>query len=91
MRDYHRMDLSATYSTSETKTITDKVTGEIIEKRKRIQSQWVFSIYNVYNRLNPYFYYFDNQGQAANGTFQVQAKQVSLFPILPAITWNFQF
>lgn len=91
MRDYHRMDLSATYSTSGTKTITDKVTGEIIEKRKRIQSQWVFSIYNVYNRLNPYFYYFDNQGQAANGTFQVQAKQVSLFPILPAITWNFQF
>jgi len=91
MRDYHRLDLSATYSTSETKTITDKVTGEIIEKRKRIQSQWVFSIYNVYNRLNPYFYYFDNQGQAANGTFQVQAKQVSLFPILPAITWNFQF
>ena len=91
MRDYHRMDLSATYSTSQTKTITDKVTGEIIEKRKRIQSQWVFSIYNVYNRLNPYFYYFDNQGEAANGTFQVQAKQVSLFPILPAVTWNFQF
>ncbi len=91
MRDYHRMDLSATYSTSENKTITDKVTGEIIEKRKRIQSQWVFSIYNVYNRLNPYFYYFDNQGEAANGTFQVQAKQVSLFPILPAVTWNFQF
>ncbi|MFT6174941.1 MAG: hypothetical protein ACJAY4_001163, partial [Cryomorphaceae bacterium] len=71
MRDYHRMDLSATYSTSQTKTITDKVTGEIIGKRKRIQSQWVFSIYNVYNRLNPYFYYFDNQGEAANGTFQV--------------------
>ncbi|MFT4771515.1 MAG: hypothetical protein ACI9CP_000826 [Cryomorphaceae bacterium] len=91
MRDYHRMDLSATYSTSQTKTITDKVTGEIIGKRKRIQSQWVFSIYNVYNRLNPYFYYFDNQGEAANGTFQVQAKQVSLFPILPAVTWNFQF
>ncbi len=91
MRDYHRMDLSATYSTSSNKTITDKVTGEIIEKRKRVQSQWVFSIYNVYNRLNPYFYYFDNQGEAANGTFQIQAKQVSLFPILPAVTWNFQF
>lgn len=91
MKDYHRLDLSATYATSQTKIITDKVTGEVIEKKKRIQSQWVFSIYNVYNRLNPYFYYFDNQGEAANGTFQVQAKQVSLFPILPAITWNFQF
>lgn len=91
MRDYHRMDLSATYSTNPTKIITDNITGEKVEKRKRIQSQWVFSIYNVYNRLNPYFYYFDNQGEAANGTFQVQAKQVSLFPILPAITWNFQF
>jgi hypothetical protein len=91
MRDYHRMDLSATYSTNPTKIITDKVTGEQIEKRKRIQSQWVISIYNVYNRLNPYFYYFDNQGEAANGTFEIQAKQVSLFPILPAVTWNFQF
>jgi hypothetical protein len=91
MRDYHRLDLSATYNTSPTKIIRDKLTGEIIEKEKTIRSKWVFSIYNVYNRLNPYFYYFDNQGEPANGTFEVQAKQVSLFPILPSVTWNFSF
>ena len=91
MRDYHRLDLSATYSTRTTKKRVDRISGEIIEVEKKVQSQWVFSIYNVYSRLNPYFYYFDNQGEAADGTFQVQAKQVSLFPILPSVTWNFQF
>jgi len=91
MRDYHRLDLSATYSTSPTKKVRDKVTGEVLERPKTIRSKWVFSIYNVYNRLNPYFYYFDNQGEPANGTFEVQAKQVSLFPILPSVTWNFSF
>ncbi len=91
MRDYHRLDLSATYYTSDTRKKRDALTGEVIEKKKWLQSKWVFSIYNVYNRLNPYFYYFDNEGEVANGTFQVTAKQVSLFPILPSVTWNFSF
>jgi len=75
---YHRLDLSA--------TLTPKQ-----KKNKRLQSYWVFSIYNVYSRLNPYFIYFDQTGSPYNGTLQVQAKQVSLFPILPAVTWNFKF
>lgn len=91
MADYHRLDLSATYSTQPTRTISDPVTGEVIEKRKRIQTKWVFSIYNVYSRLNPYFYYFDNEGRVDENTFQVTARQVSLFPILPSVTWNFMF
>jgi len=91
MRDYHRLDISATYSSRTSKKKMDQLTGEVYEQKKRVQSKWIFSIYNVYSRLNPYFYYFDNQGEVANGTFQVQAKQVSLFPILPSVTWNFQF
>lgn len=75
---YHRIDLSATYTPKQ-------------KKNKRLQSYWVFSIYNVYSRLNPYFIYFDQTGSPYNGTLQVQAKQVSLFPILPAVTWNFKF
>lgn len=73
---YHRMDLSATLSPKKV--------------RKRLQSYWVFSIYNVYNRMNPYFIYFDQSGSPLNGNLQVQAKQVSLFPVLPSITWNFK-
>jgi hypothetical protein len=78
MKPYHRLDLSATYT-------------PVPKKKKKIQSYWVFSIYNVYSRLNPYFLYFDQTGSPYNGTLQVQAKQVSLFPILPAVTWNFKF
>ncbi|MCA1763569.1 MAG: TonB-dependent receptor [Flavobacteriales bacterium] len=91
MKDYHRLDISATYSVNPIKEIKDPTTGEIISREKRIQTKWVFSIYNVYNRLNPYFYYFENEGQVSNNTFNVQAKQVSLFPILPSVTWNFSF
>ena len=78
MKPYHRLDLSATYT-------------PVPKKKRRVQSNWVFSIYNVYSRLNPYFLYFDQTGSPYNGTLQVQAKQVSLFPILPAVTWNFKF
>jgi hypothetical protein len=75
---YHRMDLSATY------TPTPK-------KDQKLQSSWVFSIYNVYSRLNPYFIYYDQEGSPYNNTLKVEARQVSLFPIIPAVTWNFHF
>jgi outer membrane receptor protein involved in Fe transport len=75
---YHRLDLSAI------------LTPKKNEKRKW-KSEWVFSIYNAYSRQNPYFVYFDQNGSALNGTLSIQAKQVSLFPIIPAVTWNFKF
>ena len=78
MRAYHRLDLSATLTPQN-------------KKHKKLESFWVFSIYNVYSRLNPYFIYFDQTGSPYNGTLKVEAKQVSLFPILPAVTWNFKF
>jgi hypothetical protein len=75
---YHRMDVSATYMPR-------------VNKSKRIQSSWVFAIYNVYSRLNPYFIYFDQNGSALDGSLRIDAKQVSLFPILPSVTWNFKW
>lgn len=91
MRNYHRLDLSATLNVNKDRTITDKISGEEIVKRKFIQSSWTFSVYNAYSRANPYFYYFDNEGNIANNSFKVVAKQVSLFPVLPSVTWNFNF
>ena len=75
---YHRLDLSATYTPKS-------------KPGKKVQSNWVFSIYNVYSRKNPYFIYYDQTGSAYNGTLKVEALQVSLFPILPSVTWNFKF
>jgi len=74
---YHRIDLSATYTPKP-------------KRNKRVKSSWVFSVYNVYNRKNPYFIYFDQTGSAYNGTLEVEALQVSLFPVLPSVTWNFK-
>ena len=75
---YHRLDFSAIY--------TPKPYSP-----KKFKSSWVFSIYNVYSRMNPYFIYFDQTGTPVDGTLRVQAKQVSLFPIIPSVTWNFKF
>lgn len=78
MKPYHRLDLSATY------TPTPK-------KPRKHTTNWVFSLYNAYSRLNPYFYYFSQEGSATDGTLKVSAKQVSLFPIIPSVTWNVHF
>ena len=75
---YHRLDLAAIYSPKKSET-------------RKWKSEWVFSIYNVYSRKNPYFIYFDQNGSAYDGTLKVQGKQVSLFPVIPAVTWNFKF
>jgi hypothetical protein len=70
-------------------------------------SDLTLSIYNVYDRRNVFFLYNDNNideltllDDGTNRPFNPvtdlgnvvnQAKQVSLFPVLPSITWNFRF
>ncbi len=75
---YHRLDISATYT-------------PVPKKQRKVSSSWNFSIYNAYSRRNPYFFYFDQTGSAFDGSLQVQAKQVSLFPVIPSVTYNFKF
>jgi hypothetical protein len=79
MKPYHRLDLSAIYTPKKKKP------------ERKFTSSWAFSIYNTYSRLNPYFIYFDQTGAVLNGDLTIRAKQVSLFPIIPAVTWNFKF
>jgi outer membrane receptor protein involved in Fe transport len=75
---YHRLDFSAINSPKK-------------NDRRKWKTEWVFSVYNVYSRKNPYFIYFDQTGVPLDGSLRVQGKQVSLFPIIPSITWNFKF
>jgi hypothetical protein len=75
---YHRMDLSA--------TLTPKH-----KPGRKLHTSWVFSLYNSYSRLNPYFIYFDQEGNPYDGSLKIQARKVSLFPVIPAVTWNFKF
>ena len=63
-RSYHRLDISAIYKKQK------KIWG------KTYASEWVFSLYNVYNRLNPYFIYLSTDPV----TKQPLAREVSLLP-----------
>ncbi|WP_236976314.1 TonB-dependent receptor [Membranihabitans maritimus] len=81
--NYHRMDLSIERSF----------------KAKWGKHSLNLSIYNLYNRRNPYFLYLDTELKSLSSTsddnlnvpVSVSAKQVSLFPIIPSLSWNFNF
>ncbi|MBP6303867.1 MAG: TonB-dependent receptor [Bacteroidia bacterium] len=72
MPAYHRADISFTY---------------LRKKTKHWESSWNFSVYNVYNRKNPYFIYFSAEDDEAKPA----AYAVYLFPILPSVSWSFKF
>lgn len=71
---YHRLDLSARFS----------------KKKKRGIRTWNISIYNVYNRLNAYYYFFSIVPDG-NGNFSTKLKLMSLFPIIPSVSYSFRF
>ena len=63
----------------------------------RPKSDLTFSVVNAYDRRNTFFIYLepefeevDNGGVLVEVPTRIVAKQVSLFPILPSITWNFK-
>jgi len=60
-------------------------------KSKRGQTDLTFSLYNAYSRRNPYFIYYKEELDANKNVVAYQPTLVSLFPILPAITYNFKF
>lgn len=73
MNAYHRLDLGIQFH-------KEKKWGERI---------WEISIYNVYNRQNPFFYTFDSK--LVNNVEYGFLKQVSLFPIIPSVSYSFKF
>ncbi len=104
---YHRMDINITLTPDKDKHMARRKArtekryarkGKSIENialqkkwNKNYQGSYTLSIFNVYNRYNPYFIYYDRDGDFLQGNLTVKAKQVSLFPILPSLTWNFKF
>ncbi|MDX2279994.1 MAG: TonB-dependent receptor [Saprospiraceae bacterium] len=73
MPNYHRLDLGATF---------------LARKTKRFESEWAFSAFNAYNRLNAYTITF-RDSKTEPGT--TEAVQTSLFGIVPSVSWNFKF
>jgi hypothetical protein len=64
-------------------------------KRKNgFENDLTLSVYNATDRRNPYFITIAVETQPTplgEVPFEIKAKQVSLFPILPSLTWNFKF
>ncbi|WP_412476212.1 TonB-dependent receptor [Flavobacterium sp. TBRC 19031] len=71
---YHHLDISATYTPKPT-------------KKEGWQSEWVFSVYNLYNRSNAAAMSF-NQNET---TGKNEATQLSIFGIIPSVSYNFKF
>ncbi|HNW90501.1 MAG TPA: TonB-dependent receptor [Bacteroidales bacterium] len=78
MPAYHRLDISATFSSKD-------------KPGKRFHWDLNLGVYNVYSRMNPYYIYFETTGDLTTFDLKTVAKQVSLFPIIPSVTWNFKF
>lgn len=56
-------------------------------KTKGWQGEWVFSIYNIYSRSNAASYSFmQNTDTGAS-----EAKRISIFGVVPSVTYNFKF
>jgi hypothetical protein len=73
--DYHRLDLSATIQLG-------------TSRNRRMNHELNVSVYNVYSRKNPFTIYFEPE---AGNNYNMNAKQLSLFGIVPSVTWNFKF
>lgn len=79
---FHRLDLSVTLNPRKNATRSWK-------------GQWVFSVYNVYNRKNPFTIYTrtrqDKDGNILGDGTEKEARLIYLFPVLPSVTYNLKF
>ena len=76
---YHRLDLAL----------------QLHKKKKRHERTWEFGVYNAYNRRNPFFYQVGTKEVYDSETGRQVSKpilqRVTLFPIVPSISYNFKF
>jgi hypothetical protein len=79
--NYHRLDIAATLKGKQT---------------KRWKSQWIFGIYNVYNRQNAANITFketltNNNSETGLGTGNNKAYKLTYFGLVPSISYEFKF
>ncbi|MCX7985923.1 MAG: TonB-dependent receptor [Bacteroidales bacterium] len=76
MPPYHRLDISISRN---------------IKSYKGISHELSFNIYNVYSRLNPYFMYYKVSGNLQRYQLSIKPQYVSLFPMMPSISYRFSY
>jgi hypothetical protein len=87
MKDFHKLDLSFQYK---------------YVAFKNCQASWTFGLYNAYNQANPYIYYIGLNEKSyvynpvskefeLNKNAKPVLKSLSVFPVLPVVSWNVKF
>ena len=71
---YHRLDISATLKPRK-------------NKNRKLQTEWIFGIYNLYGRQNAASVSFTQNRE----TYKNEAIQTSIFGMVPSVTYNFKF
>ncbi|GAA4447778.1 TonB-dependent receptor [Nibrella saemangeumensis] len=72
---YHRMDFSIQFH----------------KKKRHHERTWELSVYNLYNRRNPFYYDLDTKEQGQGQPPVTVLKRYSVFPIVPSFSYNFKF
>jgi len=73
--DYHRLDASVSINPKK-------------NENRRFKSEWVFSIYNLYNRKNAFSINFKPEDFDQSQTY---AEKSAIFSIVPSFTYNAKF
>lgn len=71
---YHRLDVSATYKPSK-------------YKNKQFKGEWVFGVYNLYNRQNTSSILYSQDAITGRSI----TEKLSIFGLIPSVTYNFKF
>ncbi|MEL6636226.1 MAG: TonB-dependent receptor [Bacteroidota bacterium] len=75
MRDYVRLDVGV----------------DFVKKKRRHVRTFTIGVYNATNRKNPFFLYVDSDFNPQTGQSDQVLKQASLFPIIPSVSWKFEW
>lgn len=79
MQAYHRLDIGFNHA---------------VTTKKGNKAVFTYSIYNAYNQINPYDYYYDNDNNTKNGSDYskpLNIYKIGLFTILPSIAYKVYF
>lgn len=76
--DYHRADISFNY--------TPKPNAN-----KKFTGSWSFGVYNLYNRKNPFFTFFEEAESSTPVAPVLDSFKVTIFPLIPSITYNYKW
>jgi hypothetical protein len=72
---YHRLDFGINFH----------------KKRKHGIRTWNISIYNLYNRNNPFLILPDTEYSGDENAYKDVLKQISIFPIVPSVSYTYKF